>query len=89
MKGKPSEAQQTFDFGSEEETIPPPMPVEEDAWSEVPQRRFFSWCDAEQWLYCAVRDEDAAAHADTAEQAAWYRQRAKGYQEEYQRAAKS
>ena len=77
---KAQSRQQTFSFDDE-----PEEPPVVDVWSEVPPARFLAWSNAEQLLYCAVRDENAALHADTLEEAAWYRQRAAGYQADYQR----
>ena len=77
---KAQSRQQTFSFDDE-----PEEPPVVDAWSEVPPARFLAWSNAEQLLYCAVRDEDSASHADTPEEAAWYRQRAADYQAEYRR----
>lgn len=53
----------------------------EDDWQEVPQARFLSWTVGEQMAYCAARDIDSAAQADTAEEIDWYLERARSYQE--------
>lgn len=49
------------------------------AWREVPQALFLSWSEARQLSYCAARDEDAALHATTLEEARWYQARARSY----------
>jgi hypothetical protein len=71
--------QQTFNFDEE----PEETPVDDNVWHEVPPRIFRLWSNADQLLYCAARDEDSAAHADTPEDAAWYRARAESYKQEY------
>lgn len=64
-----------FDF------LEPEPPV----WSEVPAGIFLSWPVGMQMDYCARRDEDSAAKADTPEETAWYRKRAQGYRDEKRR----
>lgn len=49
-------------------------------WHEVPQARFMSWPLAQQLAYCAARDIDSAAEADTLEEIEFFQQRARMYQ---------
>lgn len=49
-------------------------------WHEVPQALFLSWSRARQALYCALRDEDAAAREDDLK--GWFLERAAGYRED-------
>jgi len=79
-KAKAIRGQQMFNFDAEPEEAPV-----EDLWQEVPPRVFRLWSDADQLLYCAARDDDSAAHADTPEDMAWYRERAESYKQEYRR----
>lgn len=53
----------------------------DDEWQEVPQERFLSWTAAEQFAYCARRDESSALIADTSIEARWYLARADAYKE--------
>lgn len=53
----------------------------DDEWQEVPQARFLSWSAAEQFAYCARRDESSALLADSPSEARWYLDRANAYKE--------
>jgi hypothetical protein len=61
------------------------LPFDDDLpatrWREVPQALFLSWPPARQLAYCAARDEDAALHATTLEEARWFQERARYYKE--------
>lgn len=54
-------------------------------WRECPLEVFLAMSELQQLDYCARRDEDSARFADSEEDAAWYRARAKWYRDEMER----
>lgn len=54
----------------------------DDEWREVPQARFDSWSREMQLAYCAARDYDSAAHADSLEWCEFFLARARSYEAE-------
>lgn len=54
-------------------------PEPESDWREVSQAHFLAWPEHLQLAYCASRDEDSAAHADTLWEIEWYLERARMY----------
>lgn len=57
--------------------VTPAQPLFE--WHDVPQARFLSWSEKEQFRYCAARDEHSALYADTDADYMFYKWRAELY----------
>lgn len=81
MKQPTDDRRSLFDLGGEPclpGQVTPAQPLPR-VWHEVPAARFLSWTAAEQYAYCAARDENSALYADTDEDYMFYKRRAEMY----------